>query len=835
MTLPVKFKKHARKKINICMLLTLLTPFTSSYAAREIEFNTNLIDANDRENLNLKSFSRAGYIMPGEYLFNVMINKNSLPEISIRYHIISDDSENSEPCITQDIISQAGLKPGVLKELRYTEADGCLITDDLSGTIMHTDLASSTLYITIPQRFMEYDDINWDPPSRWDEGINGVLFDYSLNANRFASRRMGSTRSLTGNGVAGINIGPWRVRADWQASARKKDRSTDSDWTWSQFYMYRALPQLGAKLSLGEVFLDSDLFDTLRYNGISLVSDDNMLAPNLKGYAPEITGVAKTNAKVTVSQQGRVLFETQVAPGPFRIGELSSAVNGTLLVRVEEEDGSIQEFQTETATIPYLSRPGQTRYKFASGKATSDSHDPHGPVFYTGEISRGITNGWSIYGGGTLTNGYQAFSVGTGRDLMALGAISLDATQSIAKSEGKSKTGGSYRLSYAKNFDKYDTQITFAGYRFSQRNYMTLAQFINAGGGEQFRNIVSGNSKQLYTVTTSKSFRDAGLNGYLNYSHQTYWDRDDVSRWSLSLAKTISAGRVKDINVSLSGFRSNYRKNLDRGGYLSVSIPFGNGTYVNYSAQDSNGALGQSASWSQRLDNNNNYQIGVRQEPRERNGLSGSYTHLADSARVSLNAGWQGENYQSAGLSLQGGLTVTGQGAALHRISIPGGTRLMLGTEGVSGIPVKVSGSTQYTNVFGKTVVASPGQYQRYYSRIDVNLLPDDVEVDTPATHLTMTEGAIGYREFGIIRGQKLMGLIRLIDGSVPPFGATVYRGTREVGLVTDDGYVWLTGVEPGKQMDVRWDGQIQCIIELPEHIPENILEQPSLLLPCIK
>ncbi|WP_157699308.1 fimbria/pilus outer membrane usher protein, partial [Serratia marcescens] len=47
--------------------------------------------------------------------------------------------------------------------------------------------------------------------------------------------------------------------------------------------------------------------------------DDNMLPPNLRGYAPEVTGVAKTNAKVTISQQGRVLYETTVAAGPFRI------------------------------------------------------------------------------------------------------------------------------------------------------------------------------------------------------------------------------------------------------------------------------------------------------------------------------------------------------------------------------------------------------------------------------------------------------------------------------------------------------------------------------------
>ncbi|NHX33807.1 fimbria/pilus outer membrane usher protein, partial [Escherichia coli] len=91
------------------------------------------------------------------------------------------------------------------------------------------------------------------------------------------------------------------------------------------------------KLTMGEQFLRSGLFDSFRYMGVSLISDERMLPPNLRGYAPEVTGVARTNAKVIVTQQGRVIYETQVAPGPFRIQDLSDAVSGKLDVRVEEQ------------------------------------------------------------------------------------------------------------------------------------------------------------------------------------------------------------------------------------------------------------------------------------------------------------------------------------------------------------------------------------------------------------------------------------------------------------------------------------------------------------------
>ena len=98
------------------------------------------------------------------------------------------------------------------------------------------------------------------------------------------------------------------------------------------------------------------MFDSFRFTGVSLISDDNMLPPNLRGYAPEVTGIAKTNAKVIISQQGRVLYETSVASGPFRIQDINEAVSGELNVRVEEQDGGVQEFVVNTANIPYLTR-----------------------------------------------------------------------------------------------------------------------------------------------------------------------------------------------------------------------------------------------------------------------------------------------------------------------------------------------------------------------------------------------------------------------------------------------------------------------------------------------
>jgi outer membrane usher protein FimD/PapC len=43
-----------------------------------------------------------------------------------------------------------------------------------------------------------------------------------------------------------------------------------------------------SKLTVGEDYLSSDLFDSWRYTGLSLASDESQLPPKLRGYAPEV-------------------------------------------------------------------------------------------------------------------------------------------------------------------------------------------------------------------------------------------------------------------------------------------------------------------------------------------------------------------------------------------------------------------------------------------------------------------------------------------------------------------------------------------------------------------
>ncbi|QTV18855.1 outer membrane usher protein [Pseudomonas fluorescens] len=821
----------------------ILLPSTAM-ASGDIEFNTDVLDLSDRTNIDLSRFARSGFILPGTYSMVVQINNQAMAEQSVAFYPPDNDPKGSQACLSPALVDLLGLKVSSAAELKWWKGHDCLDIESLPGMEVSGDLATSTLNISVPQAYLEYSAINWDPPSRWDEGVPGLLIDYNMTAQSRYQKNDGTRNNFTGNGTVGANAGAWRLRADWQGRVEKGLDSGYGDpqqLEWSRYYAYRAVPALKARLTVGEDYLYSDLFDSFRYTGAALVSDASQLPPNLRGYAPEVVGVAKTNARVVISQKGRVLYETLVAAGPYRIQDLNDAVSGTLDVRVEEQDGSVHTFQIDTAGIPYLTRPGQVRYKLALGRPSDLQYGANGNFFGTGEFSWGVSNGWSLFGGAITDNNYRALSVGAGRDLLAFGAVSLDVTQSHASVWNQALSGKSYRLQYSKHFEQYDSQVTFAGYRFSEKNYLSMSEYLDAShyglngelGGIENVEIIEGwkpigDSKSLYTVTLNKQFRDLGATVYASYNKQTYWGRPDTQRWNLSMSRYFNLGTVRNMSLSLNMYRSQEYAYMDSGMALTVSLPLGRSGTLSLDGSRTSGKESYATRYSDRLDERNSYQLSASD-----NSTSGYLSHIGDQADIDLSASTQQGNGRTLSASVRGGGTLTPYGAALHRTNAVGGTRLMIDSGGVPDVPVRGYGVSTRTNIFGKAVISDISSYQRTAASVDLESLPSNIEATQSVTQLTLTEGAIGYRSLDVIAGEKAMAVLRLPDGSSPPFGATVKNlKQQDTGIVNDGGAVYLSGIQAGEQMIVSWSGLEQCLLTLPVVLPADSLSD-ALQLRC--
>lgn len=822
-------------ELNQLRQVVLLTMSISVFSASATEFNIDVLDAEDIQNIDMSQFSIAGYVLPGDYVLTVFVNGQRLGaprDITV----LEQKTQTQTICIPADLLDSIGLKESVKPKVTVYPNSQCLDLSVLEGMQTIIDLPTLSLKITIPQLWMEYRDPYWTPPALWEEGINGAFLDYSANVSITEEKEGDKRTYLSTNGTAGINLGVWRFRGDYSAIYQKKRGGRQSqeihDFDFSRLYGFTSLKKLASILTIGENYFYSDVFESWQYSGISLESDDRMLPPKLVGYAPEITGVADTNATVIVRSQNRVILETTVPPGPFRIQTLESGVRGVLDITIREENGEEKKFSISTASLPYLTRPGRLIYKLVMGKTRYDGHHLTGKPVFSGEFSYGLSNAWSLYGGTQFNSDYQATAIGIGRDLFSFGALSLDITQSFARFTDKKIQGRSYRLNYAKSFDALRTDITFAGYRFAARDYRTLTQFMDQRRtGYDIRS-----PKENYQIYINKYFDNFNLS--LNYQYSTYWQDKPQTQYGLYASTNISVPMLsqQNANISLSATRTERDSGYqDDAINLYLTIPLYKGHSISFS--ESYSRIGKSNQYSHRAgysgySERDNYSLNVGyshgEEIDSQSSISGYYSRDFSQANLSANASYVPQQYRSVGASINSGITATTQGIALHR-SANGDTRLMIETPGVGDVPLD-SGVIK-TNRFGLAVIPNVNSYRKSTASINTSQLPENIETLESTTDITLTKGAIGYRSLSVMKGEKLFAIISLNDGKKPPFGASVRNAdNRELGIVGEDGVTWLVGISSKEKLSVYWAGKKQCELSLPEDLASPT---SMLLLPC--
>ncbi|HAU7316454.1 TPA: fimbrial outer membrane usher protein StdB [Salmonella enterica subsp. enterica serovar Wangata] len=827
------------KLTRLAILLTLTFSVLKSQAT---EFNASLLDSGNLSNVDLTAFSREGYVAPGNYILDIWLNDQSVREQFPVRVVQAEGSETAMACVTPEIVGMLGLKNDIvhgLKTIPGTGGSQCLELRTADSRVQYSAEKQRLTFI-IPQAWMEFQDPDWVPPARWGDGVTAALLDYNLMANRYMPHQGDTSTSYSLYGTAGFNLGTWRLRSDYQYNRYDiGNGSVQSDFYLPQTYLFRAIPSLSSKLTLGQTYLSSAIFDSFRFAGVTMASDERMLPPSLQGYAPQISGIANSNAQVTVSQNGRILYQTRVSPGPFVLPDLSQNISGNLDVTVRESDGSVRTWQVNTASVPFMARQGQVRYKVAAGRPLyggSHNNSTASPDFLLGEATWGAFNSTSLYGGVIASTGdYQSVALGAAQNMGLLGAVSADVTRSDARlPHGQNQSGYSYRINYAKTFDKTGSTLAFVGYRFSDRHYLSMPEYLQrraTDGGDAWH------EKQSYTITYSQSIPVLNMSASLSASRLNYWDTTSNNNYMLSLNKVFSLGNLKGISGSVSLARNQYTGGGSQNQvYASVSIPWGDNRQVSYSVQkDNRGGMQQNINYSDFHNPDTSWNISAghnRYDSSSDSRFSGSIQSRLPWGQAAADATLQPGQYRSLGVSWYGSLTATAHGAAFSQSMAGSEPRMMIDTGDVAGVPV--NGNSGVTNRFGIAVVSAGSSYRRSDISVDVADLPEDVDVRNSVISQVLTEGAVGYRKMDASQGEQVLGHIRLADGKSPPFGAQVVSGKsgRTAGMVGDDGLAYLTGVSQEDRMalEVSWNGRTQCRLALPERAD---LSQGPLLLPC--
>ncbi|AHX15580.1 fimbrial protein [Dyella jiangningensis] len=824
-------------------------------AAVDANFDRSMLSGAGNNTGDLSRFERGNVVLPGVYRTDIFLNNAWVGRGDVRFAEPTPDAA-AIPCFTKAMFEQLGLplqKLSAEQQTKLGDAQGCVAIGDLiPAATMTFDQPNLRLDVSIPQAWLGSRARGYVSPENWDQGVNAALLNYNFNSYRNHSNGVTQTSSFLGLN-AGLNIGAWHLRQDSTVMMQSGSAGMPSQTHWQNIdtYVRRDLPGMRAQLTIGDSYTNGDLFDSMSIRGVQLATDDRMLPDSMRGYAPTVRGVAETNAKVTVRQNGIVLYETTVAPGPFTISDLyPTGYGGDLSVTVTEADGRLRTFAVPYASVPQLLRPGLTRFSVVAGELHDASIHAH-PAIAQATIQRGFTNALTGYAGAVGSEGYGAVQVGSAVNT-SYGALALDLTAAHAEIPGQSNQNGeSVRLSYSKILPSSDTSLTVATYRYSTSGYLGLRDAMTlrdlARGyryvdpttltnidGINVSNLltpaqrqallgVNGNNFSAYTsqIDRQRSRFDINLNQrlgsrggslYVTGSAIDYWNRNGTDvQFQVGynnnfhkISYNISATRTRDAFSRMSNQI-----------FASFTLPLGENMHAPMFGanltHDSTGHTLDQATLNGTLGQDNQFTYGA----------TASHDNGVGEGSSGGNAGTVYAGYRSSYAQLNGsigagnGYSQASLGVAGAVVAYSGGITFgqpMGDTVGVVEAPDAagarvINANGVRINHFGHALVPYLTPYNLNTVQLDPKGLPLTVQLDATSAQVAPHAGSVVVLKFKTESGRSAIARVRRDDGQMLPFGAEVVDAQNQpVGVVGQAGRILLRGVKGTGQLTVQWN-----------------------------
>lgn len=462
------------KKIKLRLLPLLLLSAPLYADDMEYTFDEALLLGPGYNSDYLQRLANGPDILPGQYQVDLFINGRFVSRELLQFIELSDNKV--EPCIEEAIWTKAGVRPEFMAPAPIT--GGCSLGYTVKGNNFSFDSGSLRLELTVPQAYMDNKPRGYISPDEWDSGETALFVNYS--GNYYRSESSYGRRSTSESGYLGLssgfNLGLWRIRNQSTYQYRDSGFGSDSQFDSLRTYATRALPFWQSELSLGELYTRSTVFGSISFKGFQIQSDTRMLPVSQRGYAPTVTGIAQTTAKVVIKQNGREIYQTTVAAGPFEINDLyPTNYQGDLLVEITEADGRVSSFTVPFSAVPGSMRAGQSQYALSMGKSIDTGEDGYFTDF-TYEL--GLSNAMTFNSGLRIASGYVAASAGSvfTTPIGAIGATGVYSHSKLKPELGDVETDSGWRLglNYSRAFES-GTSVTLAGYKYSTEGFRELS------------------------------------------------------------------------------------------------------------------------------------------------------------------------------------------------------------------------------------------------------------------------------------------------------------------------------------------------------------------------
>ncbi|WP_244196683.1 fimbria/pilus outer membrane usher protein [Paraburkholderia hospita] len=764
-------------------------------AAEAVEFDTTFLQI-DSQRVDVARLGRGNIVSPGPYTVDISINDNHVARESVRF-TAAHEGENARACLTRKMLEAYGVDFTKLTNAADQGADACVdVSASVPDATVEFDFNEQKLNITIPQKYMRNLARGYVAPELWDNGVNAGFLSYNANAYRTASGGTQASQEYLGLN-AGVNIGAWHFRHQSSVTAGTgQSIQLDNIAT----YVQHDVTKLRSQVTLGDAQTTGDVFDSIGFRGAQIATDDRMLPESLRGYAPVVRGTADSNARVTVRQNGQVIYETNVSPGPFEIGDLyATGYGGNLDITVTEADGRTKHFSVPYAAVAQSLRPGTTRFAFTAGQLRDESLQTK-PGFTQFTVQRGLTNLVTLYGGAVASNGYVAANLGAAFNTK-YGALASDLTTARTQLPGVgAQQGQSLHIGYSKFIDATNTNIALGAYRYSDSGYLGLADAARLRDAALHGSDVNAADRERgrLQLTVNQTLKDRGA-VFANVSSQHYWNRPGRDMfYQLGYSNgfkygtySVTAGRTRSADGTLSNEVM-----------LSTSIPLGHTQHspmlsTNLNAGKDASSMQTSLGGAAGERNQYSYNVYDTVEQAASGGVNASAgasgTWRAPVAQVTASASGGAHSAQvSAGVS---GSVVAHPGGVTFSQTV-GDTFGIVEAKGAEGATVS-SASGVKVDSHGYAVVPFLAAYGMNTVDIDPKGSSSDVEFVSTSERAVPRLGSVVMLKYKTVTGRAALIRAPQMGGAPLPFGADVLDANgSHVGVVAQDSRIFARGIE---------------------------------------
>ncbi|WP_271411553.1 fimbria/pilus outer membrane usher protein [Pseudomonas sp. Q1-7] len=753
---------------------------------------------------SLTRFNRPNAAVPGTYGVDVILNGESLGRRDLRFE--EDADHRLQACFSPEDLAAFGVLPELLEPLPAAANPSCRhLAESLDGASERLDFPRLRLELSIPQASLHSLPRGHIPVEEWDDGGSLGFIGYNASHFRVTARDGHSHSSYLGLN-AGLNLAGWRLRH--QASLNTGN-DMPSVWKSLRTYAQRSLPGLQSEVTVGETFTSGQLLSSMGYRGIQLASDERMLPDSLRGYAPTVHGIANSNARVVIRQDGNELYQTTVAPGPFAINDLfPTGYGGDLEVEVTEADGRTSTFKVPYSPMPNALRPGLWRYSLAAGQVRHGGMDMPQASFVEGSFEYGLSNALTARLASRAASGYLGTLVG-GVYTNSLGAFGLSTTVSRAEVPDGQKRGWMSQATYSRTFQGSGTNLSIGSARYSTEGYRELIDALGERESGVQGDWSSGSYQQRSRLDVQVNQRLAGTDSlYLAASTQSYRNRKGNDRQlQFGYSGTFANGIGYNLAISRRFDSLDQRANTLH--MLSISIPLGSaggnstltastnhsGRRGYYHQANLSGTAGEARDLTYGL-NVSHAEIdhstvlgGTLQKRFPNVALSGSLSRGTDFWQVSANA--------MGSLAIHsGGITA---GPYL------GDTFALIEAKGAEGALV-MNGQGARIDRFGYALLPTLAPYRYNVVGLNSEGMAANVELQETQKRVVPTAGAALRLTFDTLAGYALLLRAPRDGDEALPMGAEVYDAQgRNVGMVGQASQLYARVEQERGQLTVRW------------------------------